>query len=221
MSIAELSMVVNSNFNKPLNEQNRELAYSGSWLITTSKSFTPNKTGYYKVIVVGRGGKSQRRGGGGTDDRIHLGASGGVSISTLHLEAGKNYAVSVSSSETSFAGIMKATAGGDYANYTTAGTASGGDFNYPGNPGKYATVYYTSDSENYPGADVGVFVPGLMEEKTLPVIKVGDSSTIASFVKSGKGILGYGAGHGEGFNNATTNDLCTTGCVLIIPLEVE
>lgn len=58
MSWAEV-FKINSNFKKPINEQIRELKYSGAYLITSSKSFVPEKSGYYKVIVVSRGGNGE------------------------------------------------------------------------------------------------------------------------------------------------------------------
>ena len=56
MSIGELALLVNDNFDKPLNQQIREMQYIGSYVFTSSTTFTPDKSGYYKVIVVGAGG---------------------------------------------------------------------------------------------------------------------------------------------------------------------
>lgn len=205
MSIAELATVVNSNFNKPLNEQARELKFSGSYLLTSSTTFTPEKSGWYKVIVVGSGGEPNVK-QSGINYYATTGGSGGVAISTLFLVSSKSYPVEVTKLQSSFDGTIIALAGSDANDFEIGygGTATGGDFNYSGNKGKSESHASTSFYIN--GTDVGVYIPELMRE------------TFASDgeVSSGLGILGYGSASAYGGSAATNGK---GGCVLIIPLE--
>lgn len=199
MSIGELAMVVNSNFNKPLNEQARELAYSGGYLFTASATFVPDRSGWYKVIVVSSGGD-------GYITKNRQGSSGGVAIRTISLKNSEIYSIQYTSSDISFEDMTCTHA----KNATTsasgsAGTATGGDINYNGLQG--------STGAGKVGADVGVFIPELA--KTNVVTKEGNT------YESGYGICGYGCGQtvysGE-YDCQTPNK---GGCVLIIPLELE
>ena len=83
MSISELGMIVNDNFQKPLNQQLREMKYSGAYIFETSTSFIPDFSGWYKVIVVSAGSGASFTSGSGD---VRGGASGAVAISTLHLD---------------------------------------------------------------------------------------------------------------------------------------
>lgn len=218
MSIAELGMLVNSNFNKPLNEQARELAYAGSYLFTANASFSPDKTGWYKIIVVGAAGKSRYL----TSSELDIGASGGVVIATRKLNSSDSYSITAGAYSASTGGgassftygtddVMTAGKGGDYGK-GTGGTASGGDFCYAGKNG------YSSGSSVFTGNDVGVFIPGLSIQN-IGVITSTDEGTV--MVYSGYGILGFGASPGVSSQPTGTGPSKATGCVLIIPLELE
>lgn len=215
MSISDIAMLVNDNFNKPLNVQMRDLAYNGSYLITSSTDFSPDKSGLYKVICVGQGGTSKDK---------HYGGSGGVAIKTMHLDSSEIYPIVVDLIKTSFNGTIIANRGGDgypsssdYLGRGEGGTAVGGDFNYTGTSGEGV-----SDGE---GADVGVFIPGLMNA---PEMVLAEYSSTVSYnssytIRSGYGILGYGGGQGGSVtaNYSFRVGIHKGGCVLIIPLELE
>lgn len=225
MSIAELATVVNSNFTKPLNEQARELAYAGSYLFVSSRSFIPDKTGWYKVIVVGAGGESDSHNPSNGTNYLATGGSGGVSISTVHLKSSETYSIEVESTQSSFNNIMIATAGTAGIAYPSSsrdagdgGIASGGDFNYSGLSGNITSFNYY-DLRGLAGSDVGVYIPELMRRETIAVSYTNSNDQInTGQLYSGYGILGYGASNGEGYANVTP---IKGGCVLIIPLEFE
>lgn len=211
MSWGEVSKI-NSNFNLALNEQARELAYAGSYLFTADTAFSPDKTGWYKIIVVGAAGKSRSVSNGNRE----VGASGGVVIATRRLGSSASYAVTAGSGASSFTyssdDVMTAGRGGDYDD-GTGGTASGGDFCYAGKSG-----YSSSTSSVCIGRDVGVFIPGLSVQNTGAL---SDSDYGAALVNSGYGILGFGASAGASYRPTGAGPFKDTGCVLIIPLELE
>ena len=215
MSISDIAMLVNDNFNKPLNAQMRDLAYNGSYLITSSIDFSPDKSGLYKVICVGRGGDSDS---GGYTSSYHGGA-GGVAIKTMHLNSSETYPIVVASNKSSFNDTIIANCGGNgfhdssgYYKYGEGGTAVGGDFNYTGTSGEVVP-----DGK---GADVGVFIPGLMQAPEMVIVKFSSTSSSNSsyIIRSGYGILGYGGGQGQ---KGLDSGISEGGCVLIIPLELE
>ena len=94
MSIGELAMLVNDNFDKPLNQQIREMQYIGSYVFTSSTTFTPDKSGYYKVIVVGAGGANDEV-GHGYDAIYASGGAGGVAIKNMHLLSTQEYTIDI------------------------------------------------------------------------------------------------------------------------------
>ncbi len=209
MSWAEV-FKINSNFKKPINEQIRELKYSGAYLITTSRSFVAEKSGYYKVIVVSRGGNGDKIRNTG---EMKGGSSGAVAISTLHLKSGTSYPIIVNNANsskdyTSFNGeiICYNAVNSTYSTAGTPGTAIGGNFNYDGSVASGGT-----------GASVGAYIPELMQSS----MSIGyNSSGNAAVIYSGSGILGYGGGQTVSITyNAATS--VKGGCVLIIPLEFE
>ena len=216
MSIAELSLLVNNNFEKPLNEQVRDLKYFGSYLFVNDTSFSPDKSGWYKIICVGKGGATQIGSEGG-----NYGGSGGVAISTLNLISTESYKITISTHQhnaSSFDEKIFAYGGGDgsYSGNGVGGVASGGQFNYNGLSGSSAT--------SSAGADVGVFIPELMKNKELITSSTLTGQTYSSThsISSGFGILGYGGGQG-GRKLSQYNSILSpisTGCVLIIPLEL-
>ena len=200
MSIGELAMLVNDNFDKPLNQQIREMQYIGSYVFTSSTTFTPDKSGYYKVIVVGAGGAHDYTGSSGSAYYYASGGAGGVAIKNMHLLSTQEYTIDIERDNSTFNGNLVATAGGDGKAFSTSsatggagGTASGGDFNYDG-------LWGTVSVNNPPrGGSVGVFIPGLM----LPYL-----------TETGLGILGYGIG-------GTSGAAAGGAAIIIIPLELE
>lgn len=220
MSWAEVSKI-NNNFRVSLNEQARELAYSGSYLFTSSTNFSPEKSGYYKVICVGSGGTS-----GINSNSALNGGSGGVAISTLKLDKTHSYSISITNGTAIFNGetlasAITATAGenavitGNTVNRRpgNGGTASGGDFNYPGRSGKSGNITY--------GADVGVIITELMQRMISFELDTYSSSPVPYAMHSGNGILGYGGGQAcYGNSNFQVKSPVGDGCVLIIPLEL-
>lgn len=205
-------MLVNDNFDKPLNHQLREMKFLGSYLFTSGSSFRPNKSGWYKIIVVGGGGDSRVV---SQYDRCEIGASGGVVISTRKLSPSVSYSIVVTTINSIFtyneSDIMKATRGSNYAS-GIGGTAEGGDYQYNGLNG------FSQTRGNTEGQNVGVYIPGI-SEKAISV--GGDVTDGMATVNSGYGILGYGASPGASANPTVVGTSRDTGCVLIVPLELE
>lgn len=205
MSLAELGMIVNSNFSKPLNEQAREMKFCGSYVIENSQSFKPQKTGWYKVIVVGAGGASDS-----VSEATASGGAGGVAIKTLKLNLGETYEIEVTKFRSRFNSIVAFSGGDGKAKSSggaggTGGTASGGDYNYTGNDGVSNAYSYSS------AASVGVYIPELMKKNSY-------MTSSGYFIDSGYGVLGYGAS-GKRYKEAEMQS--QPGAVIIIPLEVE
>ena len=209
----EIKTSINNNLSKPLNVQARELSFAGSYVFESSKTFTPDKSGWYKVIVVGAGGNHDLYMPQNTY-YVRTGGSGGVCISTLKLLSTEKYEITISGNSASFEN-MTANRGGNASQNSagSGGTASGGEFNYPGLAGDYVNSQVTRN-----GKDVGVFIPSLMERNTAMVAS-GEYGGIVAY--SGYGILGHGASSGVAFSgsyNAVTE--AQSGCVIIIPLEI-
>ena len=159
---------INSNMKKPLNEQMRDMKYNPMRVITSSMSYTPEKTGLYKVICVGAGGGSKTSvSGNASYAYINSGGAGGVAIKTIRLTAGTTYSVTVSTTA-SFGTMLTATAGEtpDNDNFYSAsgGIASGGDYNYTGGKGTNSKNIVSS-TDTIKGGDVGVFISDLYFEK--------------------------------------------------------
>lgn len=214
MSWAEVKKI-NSNMAMPLNEQLRELSYAGAYLITASGAFSPDRTGWYKVIVVSRGGDAYYSQNSGN----HGGSSGAVAIKTMRLKADAEYPIVVDNSNssedfTSFNdeiicyNTTNAAASSSLNPYGKVGTAEGGDFNYNG-------ILATSNQ----GQDVGVFIPQLSRTNRQIYFDFGEEELYEIY--SGEGILGFGCGTTKcnGHTSGTTKN--KGGCVLIIPLELE
>lgn len=197
-------------------------------VITSTTTYTPEKTGLYKIICVGAGGN-----GGGSVSTNASGAGGGggggVAIKTLTLSKNTAYNVTVSTTA-SFAfdsnTIITATGGGSgsYSSGGSGGTASGGDSNYPGTEGGR-----TGSSLQVPKpGSVGV---AITELTTTPPNYVGTlSSDTSSYVVTcsfGDCLLTYGgAGTGVMFYNSTNDREYYTAngkpaAVIIIPLKTE
>ena len=210
---------INSNMKKPLNEQIREARFLPLRIITATGTFTPEKTGLYKVICVGAGGNGycnmsyNASGGGG----------GGVAIKTLRLVAGTSYAVTVSSSASfAYSGTaITATAGGAGGSSTagTGGTGSGGDSNFTGTTGTTTPSY---NVHGLPGS-VGVYLSELGERRFLNLFSVNQPIEMPY----GDCLVGYGgsgAGYARRVDSSNFEALSTKGlpaAIIIIPLEME
>lgn len=230
MSWAEVKKI-NNNMKIPLNEQIRNNQWQGSYVFSetsnTTMTFTPDKSGYYKIIVIGAGGKpsSIKRG----DYWYYCtGGSGGVAIKNMYLSSATQYKIvfDAGASSASFNTSIVATGGSDgeadgFDNPVGAGgTATGGDFNYPGISGVYGRSYGGIDLK---GSSVGVFIAGLME-KDVQYTSYTDSSgdSYSTTAVSGNGILGYGYSSGYSkYSSATATNVGGDAAVIIIPLELE
>ncbi len=210
---------VNSNMRKSLNEIMREMMYRPTRVITASGTYTPEKTGIYKVICIGAGGK-----GGYSSSSNTYGASsgggGGVAVKDIRLEKTTSYSVTVSTTA-SFSTYLTATSGARGSSSTSiasGGTAVGGDYNYTGGAGR-CTGEQSSDRPK--GGSVGVVFPEM--HRTL-YYRYNDTIEL----EYGDSILSYGGGgSGWGNYNASTNTYAGYGCdglpaaILVIPLEME
>ena len=218
MSWAE-TMKINNNVKKTLNEQIREARFLPLRLLTYSDTFTPEKTGIYKVICVGAGGSGQANG-----TYVGGGGGGGVAIKTLKLFSTMRYEVTVSENTASFAyddTAITATSGESAttsASNFAGGTAYGGDFNYSGTQG----IGRVTASGRIPmSGSVGVFISELTMSKSTTVTVDGNVVEMPY----GDGILGYGGG-GTGIrygsNSSQSKELPgQSPVVIIIPLEME
>ena len=227
MSWAEV-FKINKNMKKALNEQLRDAIGIPMRIITSSTTYTPEKTGIYKIICVGAGGDgyvdTSSNGGGG------CGGGGGVAIKTMRLSSATSYAVTIGTTA-SFAydtTAITATAGnrGQYYSNSTGGTASGGDNNYTGTGGAYSKVNYQSAS---PGS-VGVAILGLTNTPSPYVGILGTVSTVAMQSYNypyGVSLLNYGGGGSAIWfyeNSTARGGYAISGkpaAVIIIPLEME
>lgn len=201
-------------------------------VITTTGTYTPEKTGTYKVICVGAGGDggygaTSSPGGGG-------GGGGGVAIKDIRLVRGTNYNVTVSTTASFAAGTttISATRGGSgtYSSGGSGGTASGGDYNYPGTAGSNVRAQGQAPT----GGSVGVVISGLTTTPpsyfgTLIISASDPSRTYNVNFVYGDCILNYGGGGTGAGAYATTGTGGSAGyatdgkpaAVIIIPLEME
>ena len=229
---------INKNMKRALNEQLRDLKFQEVKIITSTGTYTPTKTGLYKVICVGAGGSGDvyteynYEGGMGTAS----GGGGGVAISTLNLSSSGIYNVTVSGTA-SFAYsdeiILTATAGGSgYASNNEAdsyggsgGTASGCDNNYTGTDGDK-----TGSADTIPLAGVVSVYISDFSYTLAPMNTYTKSYPYAFYLDYGACLLGYGGG-GTGVSTKTTTSSPyyyhgkkSTGrpaAIIIVPLELE
>lgn len=227
MSWAEV-FKINSNIKKPLNEQIRGTVCLPMRLITSSTTYKPEKTGWYKVICVGAGGSCGSYSGvsNASGQKIATGGGGGVAIKTIKLSSAQSYSVTVSTTA-SFGSILSATAGGSGSassssmSYGTGGTASGGDYNFTGCSGTGGSGS-SKTGVCFAAGGTGVAITELSRTVKSGVIK-GDEYVEVTY---GESILGYGSG-APGFVYTTgTSYYCYTATaqsavVIIIPLEME
>ena len=218
---------INKNMKRALNEQIQDLKCTPMRVITTTQSYTPEKTGLYKVICVGAGGN-----GGASCSTNVMGASGGggggVAIKILTLSKNSTYNITVGTTA-SFAydtnTIFTATGGasGSYGSGGVGGSASGGDYNYTGTSG---TGVAGSLVIPMPGS-VGVSITELIRTPSpmLSVVQATSSYTVQ--LPYGDSLLNYGGG-GSGVyfynSNSDRSEKYMSGkpaSVIIIPLEME
>lgn len=237
MSWAEVGKI-NNNFNKPLNEQIRDNQFQGAYVFsepTTGyrepvlKTFKPDKSGYYKVIVVGAGGNHKSGISSGTY-YISTGGSGGVAIKTIHLSSSDEYSMEFTyDGNATFNGTVAATHGGDASGSTASmspgdgGTAGGGDFNYPGVKGINNSGSRDNDQVLAKGASVGVNIVGLMKSFNALQTNIYQDNLYFAVAESGEGILGYGCSAGWTSDRYHAVAITQTGsaAIIIIPLELE
>ena len=239
MRWAEVSKI-NNNMKRPLNEQIRDNRFMGSYLFTTAYdpnnfksvtfTWTVEKAGYYKVIVVGAPGTTDY-----ASSACRIGGAGGVAIKTFSFakssthtivfekETNNTYISTVKFDTDLYATAGTRTSGNTSATQGKGGMGYGGDFNYKGEDG----IWWTTTKKHI-GASVGVFIPGLSETVTCNsthftstyAYNTGTTATIQeTTVESGSGIFGYGAS--SGINSEAVLAGKDAGCVLIIPLELE
>lgn len=228
MSWAEVKKI-NNNMKKSLNEQMRDIKFQPMRVITSSTTYSPEKTGIYKVICVGAGGNggygdsSNTYGGGG-------GGGGGVAIKTLRLVKGTSYQVTASSTASfvyNTSTIITAGSGGtgSYSGGGSGGSASGGDYNYTGTSGQSNKL--SRCQAPLPGS-VGVAISDLTRTPSpyTGTLVCANQTYIVTYIY-GDCILNYGGGGtGAGYyaNIDDKGGYATNGkpaSVIIIPLELE
>ena len=221
---------INNNMKKPLNEQLRDMTYQMGRIVTASTTYTPEKTGLYRIICVGKGGDGTAKSTSSANPRAYAGGGGGVAVKTMRLLSSSSYEITVGSTASFAAGttILTATSGtasGD------GGTASGGDYNFSGTEGKTTTSMFAVPA---PGS-VGVVIMGLTNTPApatntlIDTSPSGENEVYCLSFPYGDSVLNYGGGGtGAGFyksaNTTSSGGYSTTGkpaAVIIIPLELE
>lgn len=214
MSWGEMSRI-NNNMKKTLNEQLVDMRFNAVQVITETSTFTPSKSGLYKVICVGAGGTATSQSSSGTTYYI-AGSGGGVAIKNMRLTVGTSYNITISTTA-SFGNIMTAT-GGATRTYSaiSVGTASGGDYNFDGEAGEMR-----SGTDNpCRGGSVGVYIPTLSR-----MSQIGDFNN--NEMLYGDGIINYGGGGPVVYcyyNSENKKVFTVSGqpaAVIIIPIEME
>lgn len=180
----------------------RNNLYNNIYIFEETATFTAPKTGYYKIICVGAGsnatasinttyGTSSARGGNG----------GGVAIKTKRVS--KNGTLSITISTQGVASCDGMTANG-WSTTSTAGQATGGDYNYTGLVGDILQSGGANVKLSRNGGSVGCFIPELMTRQYVNLFAVS--------AHSGYGICGHGGGGGCCIDTVTQGD--NTGLIL-------
>lgn len=202
---------INNNMKYSINEQIRNNRFLPAHIITQSTNFTPEKSGYYKVICVGAGGNS------GTyvyRNSITLlsGGAGGVAIKTYQLSSTSSYGITFSDGSSTFNNELTAGKGSSVSldNPGTGGNAVGGNINFIGNNGNSHTVAETVTA-SLAGASVGCYIPELSQ-----------TYSYMNETFSGYGICGLGYSGGIAHINEISHiqQPGGAGCI-IIPLEYD
>lgn len=214
---------INKNMKRSLDEQMRDLKFQPIRIITQSTTYTPEKTGLYKVICIGAGGDGYFNDSSNNYSAAG-GASGGVAIKTIKLTKATSYNVTVSTTA-SFSNELTATSGGSSSSGGTGGTATGGDYNFAGKSGGSSN----SKTASVKGGSIGVAISDLFTiGETLSGFGYDSSDLLQMYnLRYGDNLLGYGGGGGAAlYRNSDTyvdgvrlNGL--PAAVLIIPIEME
>lgn len=208
---------INKNMKRALNEQIRDIKCLPMRVFTANGTYTPEKTGLYKVICVGAGATGTVR-SNVSPFYVCGGGGGGVAIKTLRLLSSQSYSITVSTTA-SFSNVLSATAGstGGYnstigTHNAAGGTASGGDYNFSGE-----TVPYKEGKDNIVnGGSVGVNITELSRN----YVFTGNSGVR---LIQGDCLLKYGGGGAAAYdiNNLVSTAPGFPACVIIIPIEME
>ena len=212
---------VNNKIKKPINKLLFEKKYFPIRVISSTGTYTPEKTGLYRVICVGAGGDGFFA-TSSSNFKLAGGGGGGVAIKDMVLSSTTSYNVTVSTTA-SFGSLLTAEAGltlvGNYSTTTQSpngGTASGGDYNFQGEAGRGGNIY--RDNLTTIGGSVGVVIGELLSHH--------NETTRGGALAYGNSIWGYGGGgsaivfeNGNSYTNETTAGL--PAAVIIIPLELE
>lgn len=191
-----------------------EMKFQPMRVITSTTTFTPEKTGKYKVICVGKGGN----GSSYASTTSVGGGAGGVSIKTLELSSATSYSITISTTGASFSNILSAVGGSNADGTTigTGGTASGGDYNYTGGNGSKTN---SSAIISANGGSVGVYLSELsrLMSTVIPNPYTTNDVIIGWY---GSSILNYGAGAPGSVSNSGGGPSIQglPACVIIIQL---
>lgn len=202
---------INNNMKRALNEQLQDQKCLPMRVITATGTYTPEKTGLYKVICVGAGAKGTTATNASSIMVVKAGSGGGVAIKNIRLESTSTYNVTVSTTA-SFGNIMSATGASSSSSDPIPGTATGGDYNFDGEKG----LSGTGKNTYLRGASVGVHITELSRSYVMMT-----SSNL--ILTSGECLLAYGGGGLAAYdiNNTTHTSLGFPAAIIIIPLEME
>ena len=220
MTWAEVGKI-NTNLKKTLNEQLQSHSFNILEVITATGTYTPKKTGLYRVICVGAGGNGVNNNSTSTYLTIS-GGGGGVAIKDMVLDSTKTYNVTVSTAAQFGTDIIAnggTTPKYDGSTITTqpiGGTATGGDYNFQGENGS------SRSKTNSParGGSVQCVIPELTKE-------ISAMDAMCNRLQYGDSLLGYGGGGPAviGYSNDSYNrDYQLAGlpaAIIIIALETE
>lgn len=224
---------INSNMKRSLNKQLNDLKFQEIKIITSSGTYTPAKTGLYKVICVGAGGNGSYR-AELSSSTVGAGGGGGVAISNLSLFSNRSYAVTINREATFVYNseiTLNATGGSHSINgqVGAGGTASGGDNNYTGTAGEKLELKNVVPQ----AGGVSVYISELSQ--TPPPIfgslesKESDGGIYVFSLNYGECLLGFGGGGtatsclrsnaSESYNKTSSSG--RPAAVIIVPLELE
>lgn len=214
---------INNNIKKPFNELLCDAMYTPIRIITTTGTYTPERTGKYRIICIGAGADSNYSlysstfylGGGG---------AGGVAIKDMRLLSSDSYNVTIGTTA-SFGNTLTATGGTQYRYSSSSaiiepvgGTASGGDYNYTGGSGITGKTASPNSVDSVNGGSVGVDIGELTRQYVF-------NNRVNTERRHGKSILRYGGGgsHSIVKDNGDHHSKGTgfPAAILIIPLEME
>lgn len=228
MSWAEI-FKINKNMRRSLDEQLQDMKFQPIRVITANTTYTPEKTGLYKIICVGKGGYGYASVNSGSQVQAWSGGGGGVAIKTIRMTKGDNCNITVGTTASFVKGdiSISATAGGNgtwNAGTVVGGSGAGGDYNYTGENGAYMNDIYVCPI----GGSVGVYISDL-HERGIGTITLGGNDSrdtpVTVMYTMGRSILGFGGGGSSGaYSDYSYGGVDVDGlpaAVLIIPIEME